>query len=304
MWAILFAASAGFTGCEKDDTDNPFDNPTVEVKATYGANTDKTIADGEIIELEEGSKITFKIRFSMGADKLKEVHLKSTIADKTFKILDSLELDKGIFNTGEKYIDFTYPTNVGANTEVFTFTSTDTKDRSGSFTLTIKPKEKQAEGGYITKAVTMLGAQNNAEYGSFYSVALGKVLTVTAATGQPGDVDFAYFYGSTNEATICAPSDADGQTISYGKVKMSSWSTKNATKFAVISGADGNNPATWWDNAMTTIDGATTESKANALAAGKVVAYKTSKGVKGAFVVEKVDGRQAGSISIQLIEKE
>jgi hypothetical protein len=303
VWAMLFAVSAGFAGCEKDSEDNPFDSPTIAVKATYNGATNKDVADAATIELEEGSAITFNIRFTMGADKLKEVHLKSTISGKSYPILDSVELDKGILNKGEEYIDFVYPTNVGVSEETFSFTTKDTKDRSGSFTLTIKPKTKQSAGEFITKAITLLGGQNNETEGSFYSVALGKVLTIGAAKGQPGDVDFAYFYGSTNKATICAPSDTDGQTISYGKVKMSSWTTKNATKFAVVSSADGNDPAAWWDEAITAV-GTSPDTKANNLNAGKVVAFKTAGGKTGAFVVKAVDGTQSsGFISIQLIEK-
>ncbi|MDR1671881.1 MAG: hypothetical protein LBS09_00205 [Bacteroidales bacterium] len=302
MGAMLFAVSVGFASCEKDDEDNPFDSPTIAVKATYDGATNKDVSDATTIELEEGSAITFQIRFSMGADKLKEVHLKSTISGKSYPILDSVELDKGVFNKGEKYIDFEYPTNVGASEETFTFTTKDTKDRSSSFTLTIKPKTKQSEGGFITKTITLLGAQNNASHGSFYSVALGKVLTIGAAKGQPGDVDFAYFYGSTNEATICAPSDTDGQTISYGTVKMSSWTIKNDTKFAVVSPADKDDPATWWDEAITAV-GTSRDTKANLLSIGKVVAFKTAGGEVGAFVVSNVSGTQSGSISIQLVEK-
>jgi hypothetical protein len=307
--AALFAASTVFVGCNKD-IDNPFDVfdvPTVAVKATYGSNINKDIADNDVIEAESGTDLTFTIRFNKGADNLSEVHLKSTIAGKEYKVLDSVGLDKGLFNKGETYVDFTYKTSVGNVQEVLNFSTKDTKSRTGSFGLTIKPTEKkEVVSGFKISEATLLGGQSHATVGSFYSVALGKVLTVGAATSQSAVVDFAYFYGTNNKATIAAPSDADGQTISYGKVKTSSWSTKNDTKFVILDAA-GITPeieslAGNWDQAIAALSGPTT-SKAAQLKAGSVVAFQTAGGIKALFVVTEVSGDAKGSISIILIEK-
>ena len=305
MIAAFVAASAMFVSCEKDD--DPDNAPTVIVKATYGTVNSQSVENGASIEGDEGVVVTFDIKFTMGISKLKEVHMKATIGSKTFNVLDSVGLDKGLFNSGSEFIDFKYVTNIGVQQETLTFTSIDTKDRQGTSSVVIKVKEvappgdvETGESYFVTKSATLLGGQANATYGSFYSVEFGKVMTIGAATSQSSSVDFAYFHGATNGATIAAPANADAQTISYGQTKMSSWSTKNSTKFYKVEGADGTKPEDWWDEA---IDGATTDTYANQLTKDAVVVFKTQGGTQGAFYVQEVKTGTTGSISIILIEK-
>jgi hypothetical protein len=303
VMAMLFAVSAGFVSCS--DEDDPFadNDPIVQVKLD-GTN----ITSPYTVENKEGgTPLTFTIQWKMGAagDKLINAKIISTLSGKTFTELDSV-LNKGIFNSGQEVVNYTYATSVGANEEKLTFQTTDKEGRVGKFEVTIKPNAIEAESGFITSEATLLGGQNSAKYGSFYSVALAKVLSISGATSQSASVDFAYFYGASNEATICAPSDPDGQTISYGSVKTSSWSTKNATKFYKVPGeveidGDLEDLADNWDTVTALLALGTT--KANKLAAGDAVVFQTAGGVQGIFLVTKVDGTQTGSITITIIEK-
>jgi len=316
MMAAIVAASAMFVSCEKDE-DEILD-PSVSVKATYGAQSEKSLLDGEEITADLGTIVTFKITFNMGSNKLKEVHMKSTIGSKVFNVLDSVGLDKGLFNTGAKSIDFTYQTNVGLEEEKLTFQTIDTKDREDVFTVVIKkpapPTPKPGES-YVVRTVVLLGGQSNATLGSFYSVSLGKVMTVGAATSQQGDVDFAYYYGATNKATIAAPANAQAQTMSYGTTKMSSWNTKNNTGFFKSTNVKDVDDEElfdavdlFWADGIGTVDATPSDdgeckSHANDLAVGDLVFYK-ARAIKGAFIVEKITGTSAsGSIELKLIDK-
>jgi hypothetical protein len=300
MIAAFAAVSSMFVSCTKDDPENP--EPSIDVSVTYADQNNVPQLDGSTIEATEGMIANFKITFNMGVEKLKEVHMKSTIGGKTFNVLDSVGLDKGLFNTGAKKIDFTYTTNFGVEDEVLTFSAIDVASTpvTTTFTITLKSKDPTPVGEFIIKEAILMGGQKNATSGSFYSVALGKVLTIGAATSQPADVDLAYFYGATNQATIASPADTDAQTISYGATKMSSWGTKNKTLFFLVEKADGTKPAEWWND---NIEKATDLTKAAKLAKGNVVVYKTAKGTKGAFVVEDIATGDAGSIKINLINK-
>jgi len=301
LFAVLFImANNVFVSCTDDE--NALE-PTVSVKATYAAKSNEVIYNGDVLEADEGMIITFKITYSMGTNKLKEVRMSSEIDGKNRPVLDSLDLDKGIFNKGAKSIDFTWETNFGKSDEKIKFYAVDTKGLECELNVTIKSKvyiPEDPEDEFRTLPITLLGGQQNATAGSFYSVSLGKVFTVSTATNDPGIIDFAYFHGDLNKATIAAPDDSDAQTISYGSTKMSSWSITNSTKFHVLSGVDGSKPANWWND---NIDKATTNTKASQLAAGQVVIFKTQRGTKGAFVVDEISGTKSGYIKILLIEK-
>ena len=311
--AAFVAASSMFVSCDKDEED--VIDPSVSVKATYGSQSEKILLDGEDITADLGTIVTFKITFNMGTNKLREVHMKSTIGTKVFNVLDSINLDKGLFNTGAKSIDFTYQTNVGLEKEVLTFQTIDTKEREDMFTVNIlKPAPPEPEEGeqFVATTIVLLGGQSNATLGSFYSVKYGKVMTIGAATSQSADVDFAYYYGSSNKATIAAPANDQAQTISYGSTKMSSWSKKNNTKFYRVDTENTNasefyGVGDFWDDAMGTLDSTSStdiESHAKELAVNNVVFFKTDGGIKGVFVVEKITGTNAqGSIELKLIEK-
>lgn len=319
MMAACIAASTMFFSC----TDTEVEDPLVSVKATYGANNAVPISPvGGVVEADLGTIVTFDVTFTMGSNKIDEIHIKSKIGDKTFHVLDTVELTKGLFNSkGGKSVEWKYVTNVGFEEETLTFSTIDTKKNSAEFSLKIKKPDpidpndlEPDEDGYvyISQSVILLGGQNNASAGSFYSVGLGKIMTIGAANSSRGDVDFAYYVGAAkNLATIAAPANTDVGTISYGSTKIQSWSSseKKNTQFYKIPDVNGNSsavsPADWWAE----IEELTTENHANKLAIGDVVLFKTDQGTKskkGAFVVKKFSSSTPaanGSIEIELIER-
>jgi len=217
-------------------------------------------------------------------------------------------LNDGLFKPGSKEVDFTWRTNVASVKQTMSVVITDKKDvRSDPFSFSITPKAvtppTPEESPYIKKgAVTLMGGQNNATDGSFYSVALGYVMTVGAANSQQAKVDFVYYYGTNNKATIAAPNEATLSQIAYGSTRVSNWTTKNATKYFKVQGATANDPDSWFaDNlGKPATDGT---SMVTDLKVNDVVMYQTAGGLKGAYVVTAQSGTQSGTITIQIYEE-
>ncbi len=149
-------------------------------------------------------------------------------------------------------------------------------------------------GNTNTFSARMMGGQTNSTLGSFFSTTSGNVITSSAAgasTSIQASVDFVYFFGTANQASMGAPNDTTVATAHSNNTSLSTWTTKNATKFVktTISAADFIASAN--DSLVKTIDAATINaSMVNTLAAGNVVAFKTAAGKLGLFHVQAVEG--------------
>jgi hypothetical protein len=292
--AMLFAVSAGFVSCETEDSVDP----TIDVKLNS-----KAINSGdEISDLGAGAALTFDVDFRMGSEKLTNLSIKVKVGTDNITVVDSV-LNKGIFNGGADEVKYTYKTNVNVLEKTVTFSTTDKGGVAVNFVVVIKPKS--TAGDYITGTATILGAQNNATLGSFYSVSTGDVLLLKDAKANPSKVDFAYYYGATNKATICGPKDADVNNatsgIKYGGSLMSALGFNNDTRFIKIDGS--NDYDEWYDAAITEV-GTSSATAVPQLAVGDYCVYKTSGGKTGAFKVDAITGQSnAGSITILLITK-
>ena len=70
--------------------DNPFSDPTIEVKLTAGSGSAIDLTNKqEITAYETGEKLDFAIRFSMGDDKLTSIKIVAKIGTDTFTEVDS-----------------------------------------------------------------------------------------------------------------------------------------------------------------------------------------------------------------------
>ncbi len=150
----------------------------------------------------------------------------------------------------------------------------------------------------------LLGGQNNATVGSFYSTSLGTVIndaTASASSTVQSTIDFVYFYGTTNGASIGAPSDATVATAHTGSTSLPSWTVKNSTKFYITAITPAVFDAAMNDSLIRTVDSTqVTTSLAAALTVGKVVAFKTVAGKKGLFHVSAIGGTTGTDRNITL----
>lgn len=142
-----------------------------------------------------------------------------------------------------------------------------------------------------------MGGQSNPNDGSYYSFADNTVYKQADAStaANQGKIDFVYYYGSTNKASIVAPADV---TVGGGTGNLSlceGWATKNSTKFMKDNSIDFA-AATEGDIASIT----PTETKVTNLAVNDVIVYLTAAGDKGIFKVTALTVDGSGSIAISI----
>ena len=230
------------------------------------------------IHIGDVKSIKSKRRAVNGEDEVQEI-----CEGANYVLIDST-LNTGLFNGGDKTFTFDYSTNVASKDKKLTFTATDTKGLVADFVVTIKPTATSIKTGVVvTSEAKLLGGQANTN-GSLYSVFLDQVIKLGDGAGVSSSIDLVYYYGSTNLATLAAPSATATQSV-YSKI--ATWSTKNATKFAKLSGVSFSEITT--EAAFNTAYGtAPTATEATALTPGDVLSVVTAKGQKAIVKVSSI----------------
>jgi len=180
---------------------------------------------------------------------------------------------------------------------VFKATDDDGDEYAAETEVTITVIEDPNSGNPITTySAKLMGAQSNATDGSFMDAETGTVYLSAAAATNQSLVDLVYYYGSTNYATLCAPSDP---TVGGGTGNLSlcaSWTTLNATTLSTttITSAE--------FDAMTDDAGflSSTGSKVTSLAVGDVIAFETADGKSGLIKVSALTTGSTGDITIDV----
>ncbi len=181
----------------------------------------------------------------------------------------------------------------------YKFSVTDKDGQSYSVVVKITKKEETASTATEYTAVLM-GAQSNATLGSFYDVESNTVYLLSDASNHQAEVDFVYYYGSTNLATIAAPNDETVNGASGDFTWTQDWTTQNATSFYVLSNVD-------FDAIQTTVDvdnalaGQTNPlTKTTQLSVGSVIGFTTANGTNGVFKVTAITEGSDGTITLDV----
>lgn len=288
LFIAVGIAVAGFmSSCTKDSTDTSFSDPTITINLTGG-----TLVGNTVTELP-GTALTFDIKFGMGdqSDKLVAVKISSLIDNKTFTIIDST-LNSGFLNGADEEFTYTYNTNVGKNPEQLVISVTDKKNRTKTETITINPKA--VVGDFIVTEAVLLGAQSNVT-GSFYSVDLGRVINLSDANKTPTNIDFVYYYGSNNLATLSSPINPDAAKVFSS---ISSWSTKNTTLYKQVTSDDYETTTTSvFDAAIASIG---TDTQETQLTTSMYIAFKTTSGKSGIIKIKDIVTSATGKMTISI----
>ncbi len=167
-----------------------------------------------------------------------------------------------------------------------------------SFTVTTEP----AASNITTYEDKILGAQDNATGSSFASID-GMVYNIADAKENSEKIDWMYFYGASNLATLAAPDDADAAQVFNGAPNgLQFWDTKNATRFkeTALSSADFNaiTSSQQLVVAATIRPPGPEQSKINNLSVGKVLAFKTADEHYGLIRIDNIIADDTGSIEI------
>ncbi len=290
LFAILVMASVPFfTSCSKDTT-------TADVKPTINFIGGTGFTSGDVT-LNAGDAIKVGISaFSNSSSKAKLKNLKvvRTFNNTPFVALDSTFSTTDAFNITLE--SFAYP---AAGTERWTFTITDKDGESAEISFNITTTTTSAGGPIKSYNQVILGSYDNSAYGSSFASSDGTVYTLANAKTNAAKIDWMYYYGATNNATLASPNDATVTEIFTSSTNgPSTWSVRNDTRFAKVNLPSG----LTWDSITTDLEIITlatgiSDTKTNLLTAGQIVAFNTVAGKKGLIKIESITGTGAGSIT-------
>jgi hypothetical protein len=169
---------------------------------------------------------------------------------------------------------------------------------SGKFTITV-----EQTGEPINSWTATLGAHQSATGSSFASIT-GEVYQMDDAKTNATLIDFLYFYGATNHATVAAPDDATAATVfNNANNGLATWSTKNSTRFKSTSLTAANFDEIANDLLITSNATGASDSYKNQLSVGDVIAFitdadKAGGSKMGLIKVVSISGEAAGTMQI------
>lgn len=281
LFAILLIASAPFfTSCGTDEETTP---PQILFNAASGYTTgDVTVPANSAIKIgiiangtsSDLSRFTF------------------TQSGSTTPIVDSAISVK-------QYIqNFNLITAPVAGSVKLTFKVTQKDGETSELSLTIITSAPV--GGPIKNhTAKILGSYDNNTYGSSFGSADGTVYKMADAKTNAAKIDWMYFYGSANQATIASPNDPTAATVfSDATNGLQTWSVRNDTRFQIVTLPTG---LTWdaitTDKEIIPLATGASATKVATLSAGKYVSFNTVSGKMGLIRIEAVTGLADGTIT-------
>ena len=285
----LFAAVIGMTIMSSCSKGEEFAAPTITLNPS-ATSTELDFAAGDSVVSfsariqAEGEISTFTI-----------TEMVTNVQGGTSQSAYDAATTDGFKGETDKTYDFSKtfsPTDFATNSKYeYRFDVTDKDGQTYSITYTVT-QSTGTQAGDIDTYTVVLGSYNSTT-GSSFASSNGTVYNWSDATANSQLIDFVYYYGATNNATIAAPDDADAGTV----FDFSNWATKNATRFGVVTGVDFS--AITDDTEIVSNESVATASAATGLSVGTVVEFKTASGKYGMFVVSAINGTtSSGTINI------
>jgi hypothetical protein len=287
---LLLVSFAGILGaCSKTDTP-PGGSPIAVTLTPSTANANP--GDSVVINCTITDQNT-----------LKDVVITETLPGGSPSQLQSYSL------SGKSYqFSYTYHVPaVSAGNIVVTFTVDDASNtQTATTTITVGATGKD----YNSFSAVLLGSYADPNVGSFYGSSNNEVFNVTSANQNQGLVDMVFFYGASNQYTLAAPSDASFSNGSPGQITslgIQNWTTRNATNFRTTTLTDFSSITKGADIATAYSAGSNTNSKANLLTAGQIIAFQTQAGKYGLCKIVDVTGGNTsglGEMHIQVVDQQ
>ncbi len=271
-------------GCKKETTGTP---PLLEL--VQGA----TVISGDT-SAGQGDSLCFRVRVVSGSDPV--VLYKIFINGESYK--DSTMSSPG-FELTEHLLK-------GADTlEEIRFMVRDRYSREASVIVKVTLEGEVTWGPVVHYSGIMLGAQNQAAQGGFYSLQGNQVFTLAQAFGQQQLIDLLYYYEAGDENTIASPGANISSSIFTGPNGLDNWTLKRTTRFRTISLSAGDFSGCTNDSLLINSYGTSEGNrKAKNLTAGNYYSFLTQDQRYGIFRVVSVTGTDAGTIVIDLVTQQ
>lgn len=276
-----------FSSCDDDDGGTP-----PQPNLTLTANSDS-------VQAVAGDTVSFEVNVNHE----KELESFTVGGNPPTRVDTSIS---GIGSQGFNYqFSYVVPSSLGAGTEVdFTFTVTDVDQESAS--QQYKVIVTQSGAALAKGTAVLLGSQNSANEPSLYATGSLETFALDGFDNAANDnkIDFVYYFGGTNEATIAAPSDetvagADNEVYSG----VGEWENRNATTFTSIDAnfSDIQRTTYFTEGAGSDLRSTLSNSdqtKANMLSEGDVIAFLTEDDRIGVFEVASISGENTITINV------
>lgn len=278
---ILLLAGISFS-CKKAD---PASHPSIRFVCDSALSCrDTSLVIGGRINLAvhgegNGSNITF---------------LQVSFNDGTRKIL----LDSGL---NHPTVDYRMLVIKSASaSERWTFLVMDRQRHLDSVSLLINRADSSQYGSIRTLPDLYLGAQGNADYGSFLSFTAGTPWFLDTACAHQSLTDLVYYFGQY-DCTLSSAAEAEAPAVFTGPCGIAAWTVKNETRYDTtqLTAAD-------FDNAvndsllLAAYEPAAGKRKTKFLVPGMVVSFRDAIGRIGLLKVSETTPGTTGKISISV----
>ena len=289
VFILIFVAAIFFTACNKDDE---FLGPdmTIDLVSTDANGWKGDTIMFQIMISSDGDLTSFQVSPSVTGANLNSQYLKNDFAA----------------GDQSETIDYSYiiPSTVMDGDKIslgFTVTDANQLTEFASDTIYIV----RIPGPIVTYDDKILGSYSS-NYGSSFCSSTGVIFSMLNAWAGSDSIDFLYFYGAANLATIAAPNDTDAEAVfNDGTIGLEQWTTRNATMFKTTTLT-----ATEFDaisndiSIIDAVEGANL-TKITEIAENDVIAFKTAAtsahpGKQGLIKVYSITTGAGGDINISV----
>jgi hypothetical protein len=216
------------------------------------------------------------------------------------------------FTFSETNIDynFQFTSLTVEGTERIYFKITDKDGQINELALNITTHHAAGLINFFTQKI--LGAQHSAT-GSSFASSDGTVYTFLDAYANQAKIDWLYYYGANDKATLASPNDEHAWLVFTWQADptkaLENWAIKNDTRFKKLDAASIN-----WDNitddviiveqTQTGVDKTRITQTDDALGVGSILGFITAGGKRGMIKIDAIDApagsENTGTITISV----
>jgi hypothetical protein len=184
--------------------------------------------------------------------------------------------------------------------EKWIFKVTDNNSQTKEISLTVTTVPVTSNGPITAWTMKILGAQGNSTGSSFASIN-GNIYQLADAKSNAAKIDWLYYYGATNFATLASPKDSSAAQVFNDPTNgLKTWAIRNNTLFKKVTDVIDWNSITNDAVIVAQTASGVTNTKINSLAVNDILSFIAVNGKKGMIKVESISGTTDGTITISV----
>ncbi len=283
---FLFLAVIVMISCSKEN--DAGQRPSFELVA------DSNLISGNSLTVPPGSLMKFKVHASQGSNKLTNFFIEITDAEKNHH---------RIYDTAFYLAEFDWEGSFYKSSEIFETWLFCIRDRQGLGNGDVINIYADSNSQYnpVQALVNIeMGAQNNMQFGDFYSFESQTVYFIQQAKENQELMDLVFYFGE-DDLTMASPGANIEDGIFPENDTPVNWSIRNTTRFIKTSISESEFSSVNNDSIMiANYSDADGKRKAKNLTAGDVYVFKNQSNRLGLFRVDSVSGTTEGFIKFEV----